>query len=160
VPIIKITCGQRIALVGIQEIDLESVCADLGHDAGYTSGLCLHYVQACPGTKTFRFGNKDAPSLARRIKTAVAGKVLPAKLKAGVSGCPQCCGKGHTEDIGVMGASWDGRLSLVATPEHARGMARWSHGTFEVEKSLTLAHAAWNITSATQDQGSGPAPIP
>jgi len=101
----KITSGQRIALVGIEEKDLEGVFADLEHDADRTSGPCLHYVQACPGTEICRFGNQDSLSLALRIETAVAGKVLPAKLKDWVSGCPRCCGESHTRDIRVMGTN-------------------------------------------------------
>jgi len=88
-----------------QEKNLAGVCADLGHDANRTSGPCLHYVQVCPGTETCRFGNQDALSLALRIEAALAGKVLPWKLKAGVSGCPRIGGESHTRNIGVMGTN-------------------------------------------------------
>jgi NAD(P)H-nitrite reductase large subunit len=47
-------------------------------------------------------GNQDSLSLALRIETAVAGKILPAKLKDWISGCPRCCGKSQTRDIRVM----------------------------------------------------------
>jgi NAD(P)H-nitrite reductase large subunit len=58
VPTMKITSGQRIALVGIEEKDLEGIFADLGHDADRTSGPCLHYVQACPGTEICRLATR------------------------------------------------------------------------------------------------------
>ena len=105
IPTLKITGGQRIALVGIPLGDLDGVFADLGDAVDRTGGPCLHYVQACPGTETCRYGNQDSMSLAVAIEEGYRGRTYPAKLKIGISGCPRCCGESHTRDIGIMGTN-------------------------------------------------------
>jgi NAD(P)H-nitrite reductase large subunit len=105
VPILKITGGQRIILVGIPPGDLAAVFRDLGDAADRTGGPCLHYVQACPGTETCRYGNQDSMGLALAVEEGYRGRTYPAKLKVGISGCPRCCGESHTRDIGIMGTS-------------------------------------------------------
>jgi NAD(P)H-nitrite reductase large subunit len=105
VPTLKITGGQRIALVGITPEDLAGVFRDLGEAADRTGGPCLHYVQACPGTETCRYGNQDSMGLALSIEASFRDRTYPAKLKVGISGCPRCCGESHTRDIGIMGTS-------------------------------------------------------
>ncbi len=103
VPTMKITSGQRIALVGVPPENLPGIFGDLGQDADRTGGPCLHYVQACPGTETCKYGNQDSLGLALSIEGRFRDRVFPAKLKMGISGCPRCCGESHTRDIGIMG---------------------------------------------------------
>ena len=103
IPIVKITSGQRIALVGLQEKDLLSIYEDLGMDPGKATELCLHYVQACPGTEVCKFGVRDSLGFGIMLENLLAGRELPAKLKVGVSGCQFCCGENFVRDIGVMG---------------------------------------------------------
>jgi NAD(P)H-nitrite reductase large subunit len=105
VPTLKITSGQRIALVGIPAEDLAGIYRDLGRDADSTGGPCLHYVRACPGTETCRFGVQDSMGLAVALEEKFRGRVYPAKLKMGISGCPRCCGESHTRDIGILGTN-------------------------------------------------------
>jgi NAD(P)H-nitrite reductase large subunit len=105
VPTLKITSGQRIALVGIPGEKLGGVFRDLGKDADMTGGPCLHYVRACPGTETCRFGVQDSMGLAAALEEKFRGRTYPAKLKMGISGCPRCCGESHTRDIGILGTN-------------------------------------------------------
>ena len=105
VPLVKITSGQRIALLGIPEERLEGVFRDLGADADRTGGPCLHFVQACLGTETCRFGVQDSLGLAREVEARFRDRTFPAKLKIGVSGCPRSCGESHTRDIGFLGSA-------------------------------------------------------
>ena len=105
VPTLKITSGQRIALVGIPGDKLPGVFRDLGQDADSSGGPCLHYVRACPGTETCRFGVQDSLGLAAALEERFRGRVFPAKLKMGISGCPRCCGESHTRDIGILGTN-------------------------------------------------------
>ena len=74
VRIIKITSGQRIALVGLKPEDVESAWKDLGMDIGPAEGLCVHYVQACPGTETCKFGQGDSLGLAAKIEKMYRGE--------------------------------------------------------------------------------------
>ena len=105
VPLVKITSGQRIALLGIPEADLGGIFRDLGADADRTGGPCLHFVQACLGTGCCRFGVQDSIGLAREVEARFRDRVFPAKLKIGVSGCPRSCGESHTRDVGFLGTA-------------------------------------------------------
>jgi len=103
IPVIKITSGQRFALVGIQKDDVDNIWNDLGMDVGRATELCLHYVQACPGTAVCRYGVQDALGLGKEIEKFFSLMELPAKVKIGISGCPFCCGESFVRDIGILG---------------------------------------------------------
>ncbi len=103
IPVIKITSGQRFALVGMKKDDVDKIWEDLGMDVGKATELCLHYVQACPGTAVCKFGVKDSLGLGMEVEKFFSGMDLPAKVKIGVSGCPFCCGESFVRDIGILG---------------------------------------------------------
>lgn len=103
IPVIKITSGQRFALVGLKKEDVDSVWQELNMDVGKATELCLHYVQACPGTAVCKFGVQDSLGLGTEIETFFTGMELPAKVKIGISGCPFCCGESFVRDIGIFG---------------------------------------------------------
>lgn len=103
IPIVKITSGQRLALVGLKEEDLESVYSDLNMTPGKATELCLHYVQACPGTEVCKFGVKDSLGFGIQLENLLSEIELPAKLKLGVSGCQFCCAESFVRDIGLVG---------------------------------------------------------
>jgi NAD(P)H-nitrite reductase large subunit len=103
IPVIKITSGQRLALVGIKEEEIEPVWAELGMEIGRALELCLHYVQACPGTAVCRLGVQDSLGLGQELEKLFYDFQLPAKLKMGVSGCSMCCGESFVRDIGLVG---------------------------------------------------------
>ena len=114
VRIIKITSGQRIALVGIKPQDIDNAWKDLGMEVGPAEGLCVHYVQACPGTETCKFGQRDSLGLAAKIEKMYVGKIdfIPAKTKFGISGCKLNCGESYVRDIGAF-ATLDGWTVVV-----------------------------------------------
>jgi len=103
IPIIKITSGQRFALVGLKKEDVDSIWQELGMDVGKATELCLHYVQACPGTAVCKFGVQDSLGLGTEIESFFTEMELPAKVKIGISGCPFCCGESFVRDIGIFG---------------------------------------------------------
>jgi NAD(P)H-nitrite reductase large subunit len=106
VRIIKITSGQRIALVGIKPGDVDNAWKDLAMEVGPAEGLCVHYVQACPGTETCKFGQRDSLGLATKIEKMYVGKedFIPAKTKFGISGCRLNCAESFLRDIGAYAA--------------------------------------------------------
>ena len=114
VRIIKITSGQRIAFVGIKPQDIDNAWNDLGMDVGPAEGLCVHYVQACPGTETCKFGQRDSLGLAAKIEKMYVGKrdFIPAKTKFGISGCKLNCGESYVRDIGAF-ATPDGWTVVI-----------------------------------------------
>jgi NAD(P)H-nitrite reductase large subunit len=103
VPLVKITSGQRLALIGIKEGDLSSIYRDLSMTPGNATELCLHYVQSCPGTEVCKFGVRDSLAFGIRLENLLTGKQLPAKLKVGISGCQFCCAESLVRDIGLIG---------------------------------------------------------
>ena len=103
IPVIKITSGQRFALVGLKKEDVDSIWRELNMDVGKATELCLHYVQACPGTAVCKFGVQDSLGLGTEIEAFFTEMELPAKVKIGISGCPFCCGESFVRDIGIFG---------------------------------------------------------
>ena len=103
IPVIKMTSGQRMALVGIKEEDIEKIWNELGMTVGKATAPCLHYVQTCPGTVVCKYGNQDSLTLGLEMEELYQGMNLPAKLKMGISGCPRCCGESYVRDLGVFG---------------------------------------------------------
>jgi NAD(P)H-nitrite reductase large subunit len=103
IPITKITSGQRLALIGMKHEEVNQVWHDLKMEVGPAVGLCVHYVQACPGTEVCKFGVRDSLGLGLELEKLYVGIVLPAKVKIGVSGCPFCCAESYVRDIGLIG---------------------------------------------------------
>lgn len=103
IPITKITSGQRLALIGIKPDEVDQVWQDLKMEAGPAIELCVHYVQACPGTEVCKFGVRDSLGIGAELEKLYVGMELPAKVKIGVSGCPFCCAESYVRDIGLIG---------------------------------------------------------
>jgi NAD(P)H-nitrite reductase large subunit len=103
IPIAKITSGQRLALIGLNREEVDKVWQDLKMEIGPAVELCVHYVQACPGTEVCKFGVRDSLGLGLKLEKLYVGMDLPAKVKIGVSGCPFCCAESYVRDIGLVG---------------------------------------------------------
>lgn len=103
IPVIKITSGQRFALVGLPPEKVEEVWSALSMEVGPAKELCVHYVQACPGTEVCSLGLRDSLGLGLELEKKLVGYDSPAKLKIGVSGCPMCCGESWVRDVGLIG---------------------------------------------------------
>jgi nitrite reductase (NADH) large subunit len=105
IPMVKVTGGQRIDLLGVEKEDLPAVWADLGK-AGFISGQAyakgLRTVKTCVGSDWCRFGTQDSTGLGIRIEKFMWGSWTPAKLKLAVSGCPRNCAEATCKDIGVI----------------------------------------------------------
>jgi len=105
IPMLKITSGQRIALVGLAPENVQKVMDDLGPLAKPETAPCVKFVQACLGTEMCKYGNQDSIGLAKSVDERFRDQTFPAKIKIGISGCPRCCGESHTRDIGIMGTN-------------------------------------------------------
>lgn len=103
IPVIKMTSGQRMVLVGMKKEVIPAIWKDLGMTVGQATAPCVHYVQACPGTETCKYGVQDSLGLGLEIEKLYQEMDLPAKVKISVSGCPRCCGESYVRDIGIFG---------------------------------------------------------
>lgn len=100
---LKITSAARIAMLGIEEEDVDAVWADLEMDPGGVVGLCVRSVKACPGTTFCKRGQLDSLGVGLELDKKYHGMELPGKMKMGVSGCPNQCGETSFKDIGLVG---------------------------------------------------------
>jgi len=125
---LKITSAARIAIVGIEEKDIEAVWSELGMRPGFAVGLCIRSIKACPGTTFCKRGLQDSLSLGLKLDGKYHGMELPGKFKMGVSGCPHQCAETCIKDIGLVGAVKGWRLLVGgnggARPRLAQELAR------------------------------------
>jgi nitrite reductase (NADH) large subunit len=111
VPLVKVTGGQRIDLVGVSKDDLPGIWSDLGMPAGYAWGKSYRTCKACIGTDFCRFGLGDSMGLALKIERRFRGIDSPGKLKLATAGCPRNCSEALIKDIGVV-AIGDGKWEI------------------------------------------------
>ncbi|MGU3433141.1 nitrite reductase large subunit NirB [Actinomycetes bacterium M1A6_2h] len=111
VPLVKVTGGQRIDLLGIKKEDLPKVWGDLDMPSGYAYGKSMRTVKTCVGTDFCRFGLGDSTALGIAIEERFQGLETPAKLKMAVAGCPRNCSEALCKDFGVV-AVGDGRWEI------------------------------------------------
>jgi nitrite reductase (NADH) large subunit len=107
IPMIKVTGGQRIDLLGVRKEDLPAVWADLDMPSGYAYGKSMRTVKTCVGTDFCRFGLGDSTQLGVDIEERFSGLESPAKMKLAVSGCPRNCAESMVKDIGIVAVGDD-----------------------------------------------------
>ena len=105
VPMVKVTGGQRIDLLGVRKEDLPAMWADLnaaGMVSGHAYSKGLRTVKTCVGTEFCRFGTQDSTGLGIKLEKLLWGSWSPAKVKLGVSGCPRNCAEATCKDVGIV----------------------------------------------------------
>ena len=110
VPLVKLTGGQRIDLVGVPKDQLPGVWSDLGFRAGYAWGKSYRTCKSCIGIEFCRFGLGDSMGFAQRIERRFRGVDSPAKLKLATAGCPRNCSEAYVKDVGfvaIEGGRWE-----------------------------------------------------
>ena len=105
VPLVKITGGQRIALMGVPKEELKSVWKELGMPSGFAYAKALRTVKTCVGEKFCRYGTQDSMGLGIELEKKFGGLWMPAKVKLGVNGCPRSCAESSIKDIGIIGVA-------------------------------------------------------
>jgi nitrite reductase (NADH) large subunit len=110
IPMVKLTGGQRIDLLGVRKEDLPKVWADLDMPSGYAYGKSFRTVKTCVGQEFCRFGVGDSTKLGIDLETRFQGLESPAKIKMAVSGCPRNCAESYVKDVGIVaidGGRWE-----------------------------------------------------
>lgn len=103
IPLIKVTGGQRIDLLGVKKEDVPKVWGDLDMPSGYAYGKSLRTVKTCVGEQFCRFGTQDSISLGIALEKKFEGLNTPHKVKMAVSACPRNCAESGIKDLGVVG---------------------------------------------------------
>jgi nitrite reductase (NADH) large subunit len=102
VPMVKVTGGQRIDLLGIRKADLPGVWADLGMVSGHAYAKALRTVKTCVGSEFCRFGTQNSTQMGIDLEQMLYGMWSPHKVKLAVSGCPRNCAEAGIKDVGVI----------------------------------------------------------
>ncbi|HLV28373.1 MAG TPA: nitrite reductase large subunit NirB [Burkholderiaceae bacterium] len=102
IPMVKVTGGQRIDLLGVKKEDLPNVWKDLDMPSGHAYGKNLRTVKTCVGKEFCRFGTQDSTGMGIALEKELAGMTSPHKVKLAVSGCPRNCAESGIKDIGII----------------------------------------------------------
>ncbi len=103
VPMVKITGGQRIDLLGIKREQLQSVWSELNMPSGHAYTKAVRTCKTCVGNLFCRYGVQDSVALGIEMEKIYQGIPGPGKIKMGVSGCPRNCVESGIKDIGIVG---------------------------------------------------------
>src|SRR6478735_420655 len=183
VPMIKLTGGQRIDLLGIRKEDLPSVWADLDMPSGYAYGKSFRTVKTCVGSDFCRYGVGDSTALGIALEERYQGLASPAKMKLAVTGCPRNCAEALCKDLGVVavdGGRWEiyvggaagahirkgDLLTTVDTPEEVtiltgrfiqyyRETANWLERTYAWVPRLGIEHVRAVVVEDTEGLAEG-----
>ncbi|MGH9829692.1 MAG: NAD(P)/FAD-dependent oxidoreductase, partial [Blastocatellia bacterium] len=110
VPMVKITGGQRIDLLGISKEKLPDVWRDLGMPSGHAYTKAFRTCKTCVGTEFCRYGLGDSTALGIQIEKRFQGIESPHKMKLATAGCPRNCSEATTKDLGAVaieGGKWE-----------------------------------------------------
>jgi len=109
VPMVKVTGGQRIDLLGVKKEDLIDMWSDLDMPSGYAYGKSIRTVKTCVGSEFCRFGTQNSTQLGIDIEKAFDHMWAPHKVKFAVSGCPRNCAESGIKDVGIIGvdSGWE-----------------------------------------------------
>jgi nitrite reductase (NADH) large subunit len=110
VPMVKLTGGQRIDLLGIPKEKLPDVWRDLGIPSGHAYTKAFRTCKTCVGTDYCRYGVGDSTALGIAIEKRFQGIESPHKMKLAANGCPRNCAEATTKDLGAVaieGGRWE-----------------------------------------------------
>ena len=109
VPMVKVTGGQRIDLLGIKKQDLPGVWKDLDMPSGHAYGKSIRTVKTCVGSEFCRFGTQNSTQLGIELEHDLFNMWSPHKVKLAVSGCPRNCSEAGIKDVGIIGvdSGWE-----------------------------------------------------
>jgi nitrite reductase (NADH) large subunit len=110
VPMVKITGGQRIDLLGIPRERLPDVWRDLDMPSGHAYAKAFRTCKTCVGTEFCRYGVGDSTTLGIAIERRFQGLETPGKIKAAAAGCPRNCSEATVKDVGAVaieGGRWE-----------------------------------------------------
>ncbi len=104
-PLVKMTGGQRIDLLGLEKESLPGIWKELDMPSGFAYGKALRTVKTCVGSAYCRYGTQDSLNVGVRLEKRFEGLWMPAKVKIGINGCPRNCAESPIKDVGIIGVS-------------------------------------------------------
>ncbi len=108
---LKITSGQRVAILGLEAEDVDKVWEALDMEPAVLSPYSVKNVEMCPASFCKR-AKQNSLRLGMKLEKALYGASAPNRTKVGVAGCRNACTSVYSKDIGVI-ADVDGYMVTV-----------------------------------------------
>lgn len=115
VPMVKVTGGQRIDLLGVKKDDLPAIWKDLDMPSGHAYGKSIRTVKTCVGSEFCRFGTQNSTQLGIDLEHDLFNMWSPHKVKLAVSGCPRNCAEAGIRTSASSVWTPAGRCTSAAT---------------------------------------------
>ncbi|MFT5874708.1 MAG: NAD(P)H-nitrite reductase large subunit [Clostridium sp.] len=100
--ILKMTSGQRIAILGLNAEDVAKVWEDLDMQPGVKSLNSVKNVHMCPAAFCKR-AKQNSLKIGMTLDKRYHGMEMPCRTKIGVAGCRNACTSVYARDLGVIG---------------------------------------------------------
>ncbi|MDQ6775375.1 MAG: nitrite reductase large subunit NirB [Actinomycetota bacterium] len=141
IPLVKMTGGQRIDLLGVRKEQLPAVWEDLGMSSGHAYAKAVRTVKTCVGSDFCRFGLGNAIAVGVDLERAMEGLYTPHKVKSAVTGCPRNCAEAYVKDIGLVAVEggWEVYVGGAAGSTVRKGDLLVTVSTAEDAKRVALA---------------------
>jgi nitrite reductase (NADH) large subunit len=124
VPMVKITGGQRIDLLGVPKDKLPEVWKELDMPSGHAYTKSFRTCKTCVGSEFCRYGVGDSTGLGIKIEKRFQGIESPHKMKLATTGCPRNCSEATTKDLGAVaieGGKWEIYIGGAAGSQVRKG---------------------------------------
>ncbi|MCB2294621.1 NAD(P)/FAD-dependent oxidoreductase [Clostridium algoriphilum] len=100
--ILKMTSGQRIAILGLEADDVAKVWEELDMHPGVKSLNSVKNIHMCPAAFCKR-AKQNSLKIGMVLDKRYHGMQMPCRTKIGVAGCRNACTSVYARDIGVIG---------------------------------------------------------
>ncbi|MDR3590363.1 MAG: nitrite reductase [Negativicutes bacterium] len=97
--------GSGITIMGLDLAAGEAALAELGVAPESFIAKSVRAVAICPGKPHCPMARQDSAALGLALDSEYFGQNTPAKVRLGVSGCPNCCAEVFVKDIGLFGTA-------------------------------------------------------
>ncbi|MDR3561276.1 MAG: nitrite reductase [Negativicutes bacterium] len=97
--------GGSITIMGLSLADGQTALAELGASPESFIAKSVRSVAMCPGKPHCPMAAQDSSALGLTLDSQFFGQDAPAKVRLGVSGCPNCCAEVFIKDIGLFGTA-------------------------------------------------------
>ncbi|WP_298842929.1 NAD(P)/FAD-dependent oxidoreductase [Clostridium sp.] len=100
--VLKMTSGQRIAILGLEAQDVSKVWDELGMSPAVKSLNSVKNVHMCPAAFCKR-AKQNSLKIGMLLDKFYHGMEMPCRTKIGVAGCKNACTSVYSRDLGVIG---------------------------------------------------------
>ena len=100
--ILKMTSGQRIAILGLDAEDVVNVWEELDMEPAVKSLNSVKNVHMCPAAFCKR-AKQNSLQIGMILDKRYHGMQMPCRTKIGVAGCKNACTSVYSRDLGVIG---------------------------------------------------------